>query len=221
MSNTDISERILFEDNHLIIIDKLPGEITQGDKTGDAPLTDYVKAYIKAKYNKPGAVFLGLPHRIDRPTSGIVLLAKTSKALERLNKMFQNKEIQKTYHALVQGQVEQEQATLTHYLKKNEAQNKSYVVKEGLAGAKKAILHYQVLRRLDHYTQLEIKLETGRHHQIRCQMAHMGHILKGDVKYGAKRANTDRSISLLAQKIEFLHPVGGASVIIESRRKLM
>ncbi len=220
MSNIDIENRILFEDNHLIIIDKLVGEITQGDKTGDIPLTEHVKNYLKNKYNKTGEVYLGLPHRIDRPTSGIVLLAKTSKALERLNHMFQNKKIQKTYHALVYNRIEKQQDTLVHFVKKNEGQNKSYVVAENVAGAKKAILHYQVLKLLERYTLLEIKLETGRHHQIRCQLAHIGFPIKGDLKYGAKRSNPDKGISLLAQKIEFLHPVGHEKIEFCSRLSL-
>ncbi|MAW21699.1 MAG: RNA pseudouridine synthase [Flavobacteriales bacterium] len=196
---------ILYEDNHLIAVNKKSGDIVQGDKTGDAPLSDFVKAYIKKKYKKPGEVFLGTIHRLDRPTSGIVLFARTSKALSRMNEQFRNKEVQKTYWAVVDKSPPKDTDTLENYLNKNQKQNKSYVLKE--SNGKQAILKYKLLKKLDNYYHLEIKPETGRHHQIRVQLAHVGCIIKGDLKYGAKRSNKDASIHLLAQKLEFIHPV--------------
>ena len=206
--------QILYEDNHLIAVNKAPGEIVQGDKTGDKPLSDILKDYIKVKYDKPGEVFLGVPHRLDRPTSGVVLFARTSKALVRLNEMFKDHEaIKKTYWAIVQGQPQQPEARLEHYLTRNEAQNKSYVVGNQKSDvrnqteAKLAILNYRTLAHGDHYTLLEVELLTGRHHQIRCQLAAIGCPIKGDLKYGARRSNPDGSICLHAREITFIHPV--------------
>ncbi|MBC8510315.1 MAG: RluA family pseudouridine synthase [Cryomorphaceae bacterium] len=196
---------VLYEDNHIIAINKKSGDIVQGDKTGDAPLSDFVKAYIKKKYNKPGEVFLGTIHRLDRPTSGVVLYARTSKALTRMNEQFREKKVQKTYWAVVDNAPANTSGTLENYLLKNQKQNKSYVTKE--SDGKHAILDFKMLKKLDNFYHLEIKPKTGRHHQIRVQLAHIGCIIKGDLKYGAKRSNKDASIHLLAQKLEFLHPV--------------
>ena len=214
---------VLYEDNHIIAVNKTCNEIVQGDKTGDTPLSEIVKAYIKDKYNKPGEVFLGVPHRLDRPTSGVVLFARTSKALTRLNEMFKEKSIgsnqqqsiKKTYWAIVQGEPKQPEARLENYLVRNEAQNKSYIV-EGRKSkdAKLAILNYRTLAKGDHYTLLEVNLETGRHHQIRCQLAAIGCPVKGDLKYGAKRSNPDGGICLHARKIEFVHPVSKQDICI-------
>ena len=199
---------VLYEDNHIIAVNKTCNEIVQGDKTGDTPLSETVKAYIKAKYNKPGEVFLGVPHRLDRPTSGVVLFARTSKALTRLNEMFKSHEqIKKTYWAIVQGTPKQPEARLQNYLIRNEAQNKSYIAKPGTKDAKLAILSYRTLAKGDHYSLLEINLETGRHHQIRCQLAAIGNPIKGDLKYGAKRSNPDGGICLHARQISLVHPV--------------
>lgn len=199
--------KVIYEDNHIIAVNKQAGEIVQGDKTGDLPLTEIVKKYIKKKYNKPGAVFLGLPHRLDRPTSGVLILARTSKALERLNKMFQKSEVRKTYWAIVEKRPQQHEATLVHFLKKNEKQNKSYAHDQQVKNSKKASLTYRLINSSDNYHLVEIDLHTGRHHQIRTQLAHIGCHIRGDLKYGAKRSNPDGSISLHARKIEFLHPV--------------
>ena len=196
---------VLYEDNHIIAINKKSGDIVQGDKTGDAPLSDFVKAYIKRKYNKPGEVFLGTIHRLDRPTSGVVLYARTSKALTRMNEQFREKKVQKTYWAVVDNAPANTSGTLENYLLKNQKQNKSYVTKG--SDGKHAILDFKMLKKLDNFFHLEIKPKTGRHHQIRVQLAHIGCIIKGDLKYGAKRSNKDASIHLLAQKLEFLHPV--------------
>ena len=199
---------ILYEDNHIIAVNKTCNEIVQGDKTGDTPLSETVKAYIKVKYNKPGEVFLGVTHRLDRPTSGVVLFARTSKALARLNEMFKSHEqIKKTYWAIVQGAPKQPEARLENWLVKNESQNKSYIVKPHTKDAKQAILNYKTLVRGENYTLLEIDLETGRHHQIRCQLAAIGCPIKGDLKYGAKRSNPDGGICLHARQIAFIHPV--------------
>ena len=199
---------VLYEDNHIIAVNKTCSEIVQGDKTGDTPLSEIVKAYIKEKYNKPGEVFLGVTHRLDRPTSGVVLFARTSKALTRLNAMFQSHEqIQKTYWAIVQGCPKQSEGRLENWLIRNEEQNKSYIVKPNANNAKKAILCYRTLVRGENYTLLEVNLETGRHHQIRCQLAAIGCPIKGDLKYGAKRSNPDGGISLHARQIAFIHPV--------------
>jgi len=203
---------VLYEDNHLIAINKKSGDIVQGDKTGDAPLSDFVKSYIKKKYNKPGEVFLGTIHRLDRPTSGVVLYARTSKALSRMNEQFREKQVQKTYWAVVDNSPPNTSGTLENYLQKNQKQNKSYITKN--EGGKHAILDYKLLKKLDNFFHLEIQPKTGRHHQIRVQLAHIGSIIKGDLKYGAKRSNKDASIHLLAQKLEFIHPVTKENIII-------
>lgn len=204
---TALAERILYEDNHLIIIDKQAGEIVQGDKTGDEPLLERVRDYIRVKYEKPGNVFCGLVHRIDRPVSGAVIFAKTSKALERMNNMVKNRQIRKIYWALVEGVPEKENDTLTNFLKKNEKLNKSFCVDERTEGAQKAVLSYKILQKFDRYALLEVELFTGRHHQIRVQLSAMGHCIKGDLKYGAHRSNPDGSISLHAHQLIFEHPV--------------
>lgn len=199
---------VLYEDTHIIAVNKTCNEIVQGDKTGDTPLSEIVKDYIKVKYNKPGAVFLGVPHRLDRPTSGVVLFARTSKALTRLNEMFKSHEqIKKTYWAIVQGCPKVPEARLENYLTRNETLNKSFIAKSNAKEAKLAILTYKTLVRGEHYSLLEINLETGRHHQIRCQLAAIGCPVKGDLKYGAKRSNPDGGISLHARQIAFIHPV--------------
>ncbi len=206
---------VLYEDSHIIAVNKTCNEIVQGDKTGDTPLSEIVKDYIKVKYNKPGAVFLGVTHRLDRPTSGVVLFARTSKALTRLNAMFQSHEqIKKTYWAIVQGCPKVPESRLENWLVRNEAQNKSYITKPGAKEAKQAILSYKTLVKGDHYTLLEVNLETGRHHQIRCQLAAIGCPIKGDLKYGAKRSNPDGGICLHARKIEFIHPVKKENISI-------
>ena len=206
---------ILYEDNHIIAVNKTCNEIVQGDKTGDTPLSETVKAYIKDKYNKPGEVFLGVTHRLDRPTSGVVLFARTSKALTRLNEMFKSHEqIKKTYWAIVQGAPKVPEARLENWLVRNEAQNKSYIAKPGAKEAKQAILSYKTLVKGEHYSLLEVNLETGRHHQIRCQLAAIGCPIKGDLKYGAKRSNPDGGICLHARKIEFIHPVKKENICI-------
>ena len=198
---------VLYEDNHIIIVNKAPGEIVQGDKTGDKPLSEEVKEYLKVKYNKPGNVFCGVTHRLDRPTSGIVVFAKTSKALSRLNAMFKNNEIDKTYWAVVKKLPEKTEATLTHYLIKNERTNKSTAYDVEKPNTKKSVLHYKVIGQSQNYNLLEVDLEKGRHHQIRCQLSKIGSPIKGDLKYGAERSNPDGSISLHARKIAFIHPV--------------
>lgn len=206
---------VLYEDNHIIAVNKTCNEIVQGDKTGDMPLSETVKAYIKEKYNKPGEVFLGVTHRLDRPTSGVVLFARTSKALTRLNEMFKSHEqIRKTYWAIVQGAPKQPEARLENWLTRNETLNKSFIGKPGAKEAKQAILSYKTLVRGENYTLLEINLETGRHHQIRCQLAAIGCPVKGDLKYGAKRSNPDGGICLHARKIEFIHPVKKETICI-------
>ena len=207
MYSTKENLQVLHEDNHIIVVNKRAGDIVQGDKTGDKPLLDVVKEYIKDKYNKPGNVFLGTVHRLDRPTTGIVIYARTSKALERLNKMLRDKTIKKTYWAVVQQQPKKAADTLTNYLKKNPKNNKSTAYTKEVNGSKKAILHYKTLKKLDNYSLLEVDLETGRHHQIRVQLSNIGAIIKGDLKYGAKRSNKDGSIHLHARKIKFTHPV--------------
>lgn len=206
---------ILYEDNHIIAVNKTCNEIVQGDKTGDTTLSEIVKAYIKDKYNKPGEVFLGVTHRIDRPTSGVVLFARTSKALARLNEMFKSHEqIQKTYWAIVQGFPKQPEARLENWLTRNEKLNKSFIANPGTKDAKQAVLSYKTLAKGDHYTLLEVNLETGRHHQIRCQLAAIGCPIKGDLKYGAKRSNPDGGICLHARQIAFIHPVKKEPVTI-------
>lgn len=198
---------VLFEDNHIIVVNKRAGDIVQGDKTGDAPLSDIVKAYLKDKYNKPGNVYLGVVHRLDRPTSGIVLFAKTSKALPRLNKLFAEKSAKKTYWALVKNHPPKTRDTLIHWLKKNPKNNKSTAYIKDTDGSKRAVLHYEVIKALDNFFLLEIGLETGRHHQIRSQLAAIGSPIKGDLKYGFDRSNKDGSISLHSRTLEFVHPV--------------
>ena len=213
---------VLYEDNHIIAVNKTCNEIVQGDKTGDTPLSEIVKAYIKEKYNKPGEVFLGLTHRLDRPTSGVVLFARTSKALTRLNEMFREKSavshqpsaITKTYWAIVQRAPKLPEARLENWLVRNEAQNKSYIAKSGAKESKQAILSYKTLAKGENYTLLEVNLETGRHHQIRCQLAAIGCPIKGDLKYGAKRSNPDGGICLHARQIEFIHPVSKQDICI-------
>lgn len=198
---------VIYEDNHLIIINKAPSEIVQGDKTGDEPLSDKVKKYLKEKYNKPGNVFCGVTHRLDRPTSGVVVFAKTSKALTRLNDMFRNGEIDKTYWAIVKNLPKDTDAELIHFLEKNEKTNKSTAYETEKPHSKKAVLHYKLIAKSDNYFLLEVNLETGRHHQIRCQLSKIGSPIKGDLKYGAQRSNPDGSISLHASHISFIHPV--------------
>lgn len=200
--------QVLYEDNHIIIVNKASSEIVQGDKTGDMPLSEMVKAYIKEKYAKPGAVFLGVVHRIDRPVSGVVVFARTSKALERLNAMFrEGGRIQKTYWAIVKNRPVEPEAKLEHYLVRNEQQNKSYAYSLERAGAKRSVLGYRLLVSMNNYHLLEVSLQTGRHHQIRCQLAKIGSPIKGDLKYGAERSNPDGSICLHARRIRFEHPV--------------
>ena len=205
---------VIYEDNHIIIVHKESGEIVQKDKTGDTPLSDIVKDYIKEKYQ--GNVFLGVVHRLDRPVSGLVVFARTSKALSRLNEMFRKGEVHKTYWALVQPSPSINEATLTNWLTRNEQQNKSYAYNKEVPQSKKAVLSYRQIAQGDQFSLLEIKLMTGRHHQIRCQLAHMGCPIKGDLKYGAKRSNPDGSISLMARRIEFTHPVSQKTICVES-----
>jgi 23S rRNA pseudouridine1911/1915/1917 synthase len=199
--------QVLFEDNHIIVVNKRPGDIVQGDKTGDKPLSEVVKSYLKEKYNKPGNVYLGVVHRLDRPTSGIVLFAKTSKALPRLNKLFQEKAAQKTYWAIVKNAPPKKSDTLVHFLKRNPKQNKSYAHIKEVPESKKAILEYRLLKKLDNYFLLEVDLHTGRHHQIRSQLSAIGSPIKGDLKYGFDRSNKDASIHLHARELKFIHPV--------------
>lgn len=199
--------QILYEDNHLLIVNKAPGEIVQGDKTGDKPLSDIVADYLKTKYHKPGAAFVGVPHRLDRPTSGIVIFAKTSKALSRLCDMFRRGDVEKTYWALVAQRPPKESDRLEHWLVRNEKQNKSYASDRERPGSQLAVLRYQLLVSLTRYHLVEVMLETGRHHQIRCQLAHIGCPIRGDLKYGFDRSNPDGSISLHARRVRFDHPV--------------
>ncbi|WP_299528754.1 RluA family pseudouridine synthase [uncultured Lutibacter sp.] len=214
MASTKNNLSVLFEDNHFIIINKQSGDIVQGDKTGDTPLSDIVKEYIKEKYNKPGNVFLGVVHRLDRPTTGIIVFAKTSKSLERFNKMLRDKTVNKTYWAVVKNKPAKNSDTLTGYLKKNPKNNKSTSYSSEIEGSKKSILHYKLLKSLDNYHLLEVDLETGRHHQIRCQLAAIGSPIKGDLKYGFDRSNKDASIHLHARKIVFTHPVAKETISI-------
>ena len=205
--------KVVYEDNHIIIVDKCSGEIVQGDKTGDKPLSETVKEYIKEKYNKPGNVFLGVVHRLDRPVSGLVVFAKTSKALSRLNDMFRTGDVHKTYWAIVKRRDIAMEGTLTDWLTRNERQNKSYAHEREVPGAKKAVLKYKVRAVADNYMLIEVTLLTGRHHQIRCQLSHMGCPIKGDLKYGAPRSNPDGSISLLSRRVEFVHPVSKETIV--------
>ncbi len=202
-----ILKDILYEDNHLIILNKKVSEIVQGDRTGDLPLTEKVKDHIRKRDNKPGEVYLGLPHRLDRPVSGVIVFAKTSKALARMSEIFRSKNVKKTYWAIVKEKPENESQTLTNYLKKNEKQNKSYVCAQDVKGAKEASLTYKIAGRSDNYYLLEVDLHTGRHHQIRAQLASIGCPVKGDLKYGSPRSNKNKGISLHARSIEFIHPV--------------
>ncbi len=206
--------KVLHEDNHIIIVNKRPGDIVQGDKTGDKPLSEVVKSYLKEKYNKPGNVYLGVVHRLDRPTSGIVVFSKTSKALPRLNKLFQDKKAKKTYWAVVKNPPPNEEGELVHYMKRNSKQNKSYAHIKEVPESKKAILDYRLLKKLDNYYLLEIDLHTGRHHQIRSQLSSIGSPIKGDLKYGFDRSNKDASIHLHSRELKFIHPVSKESIRI-------
>lgn len=205
---------VVYEDNHIIIVAKAPGEIVQGDKTGDRTLIDDVKAYIKEKYAKPGEVFLGTVHRLDRPVSGLVVYARTSKALTRLNRMFRDGEVHKTYHAIVPSEPAARELTLTHYLTRNEKQNKAYAHAKEVPGSKCAVLDVRPLKRGDRTQLVEVNLHTGRHHQIRCQLAAIGLPIRGDLKYGAPRSNPDGSICLHARHIEFVHPVSKQTISV-------
>lgn len=199
--------QILHEDNHIIVVNKRVGDIVQGDKTGDKPLSEVVKEYIKEKYNKPGEVFLGVVHRLDRPTTGIVVFARTSKALTRLNELFSNRETQKTYWAVVKNKPPKDNDNLVHYLKRNEKNNTSKAHLKEIPESKKASLDYKTIKVLDNYYALEINLHTGRHHQIRAQLSAIGCPIKGDLKYGSDRSNPDGGIHLHARKLAFVHPV--------------
>lgn len=210
----ELTDRILYEDNHLIIVNKKPSEIVQEDRTGDSPLGVLVKRYLKEKFGKPGDVFLGVTHRIDRPVSGAVVFARTSKALSRINKMLKDQDLKKTYWAVVKKLPEVPSATLENYLLKREKPNKSFVVTEGTEGAKYASLTYKVIASSKHYHLLEIELHTGRHHQIRVQLSAMGSPVKGDLKYGYPRSNSDGSILLHARSLEFIHPVSKAPISV-------
>ncbi len=208
--------QVVYEDNHIIIVYKQSGEIVQGDKTGDKPLSDTVKEWIKARYNKPGNVFLGVVHRLDRPVAGLVMFGKTSKATSRLNAMFREGQVHKTYWAIVSGTPKADEATLDNWLVRNEKQNKSYAYDHEVPNSKHALLRYKVIARSDNYTLLAVDLLTGRHHQIRCQLAHAGMPIKGDLKYGARRSNPDGSISLLSHRMSFVHPVSKKTIDITS-----
>ena len=207
---------VVYEDNHIIIVNKRSGEIVQGDKTGDRPLSELVKDYIKEKYQKPGAVFLGVVHRLDRPVAGLVVFARTSKALARLNKMFAEGQVHKTYWAVVESKPQVEEGVLEHWLVRNEQQNKSYAHDHEVPRSKKAILKYRLLGQSERYYLLEVNLMTGRHHQIRCQLAKMGCPIKGDLKYGARRSNPDGSISLMSRHVQFIHPVSQKLIAVEA-----
>ena len=207
---------VLYEDNHIIIVNKAPGEIVQGDKTGDTPLLEQVKLYIKEKYQKPGNVFLGVVHRLDRPVSGVVVFARTGKALARLNEMFRTGSVKKTYHAIVANAPQQEAATLEHWITRNERQNKAYAHPREVKDSKRAVLDYRTRGHSERYARLEVRLHTGRHHQIRCQLSTLGMPIRGDLKYGAKRSNPDGSISLLSHHVEFIHPVSKQKIVLDS-----
>ncbi len=214
MNEQSISDRILYEDNHLIAVNKLPSEIVQGDKTGDVPLSEDVKQYIKQKYNKPGNVFLGVIHRIDRPASGVVVFARTGKALTRMNELVKERRIEKRYWAIVKNRPENDKGELRNFLLKNEKKNKSFVVESKKERAKEAILTYCLINESRDYKLLEINLLTGRHHQIRAQLSAIGCPIKGDLKYGFDRSNKDASISLHARSVSFIHPVTKEQIII-------
>lgn len=207
---------VVYEDNHIIIVNKTASEIVQGDKTGDTPLSETVKHYLKEKYQKPGNVFIGVTHRLDRPVSGLVVFAKTSKALSRLNEMFKNGNVKKTYWAVVKNRPPQEEGILEHWMVRNEKQNKSYAYDKERPQSKKAILNYRLIAASDNYNLLEVDLKTGRHHQIRCQLAKMGCPIKGDLKYGFPRSNPDGSICLHARSIRFIHPVSKEFIEVEA-----
>lgn len=207
---------VIYEDNHLIVVSKTASEIVQGDKTGDTPLSELVKAYLKEKYAKPGNVFVGVAHRLDRPVSGLVVMAKTSKALARLNDMFRTGEVHKTYWAVVKNLPRDPEGELVHWLVRNEKQNKSYAYDREVKDAKKAVLRYRVIGHSDNYHLLEVQLLTGRHHQIRCQLAKMGCPIKGDLKYGSPRSNPDGSICLHARRVNFIHPVSKLPIELEA-----
>ena len=198
---------VVYEDNHIIVVNKTASEIVQADKTGDTPLSETVKQYLKEKYQKPGNVFLGVTHRLDRPVSGLVIFAKTSKALTRLNEMFRAGEVKKTYWAVVKNAPQESEGELVHFLVRNEKQNKSYAYDKEVPNSKKAVLDYRLIGRSENYYLLEVDLKTGRHHQIRCQLAKMGCPIKGDLKYGSPRSNPDGSICLHARRVRFVHPV--------------
>jgi 23S rRNA pseudouridine1911/1915/1917 synthase len=215
LSNAEIAKRVLFEDNHILIVNKKSGELVQADKTGDEPLVESAKKYIKEKYNKPGEAFLGVPHRIDRPTSGIIMFARTSKALSRLSEIFKEKtKIKKTYWAITTQNMPEKSGTLINHLYREQSKNKSYVKISPVKGSKEAILHYKVLATSDRYFLVEVVIETGRHHQIRAQLANVGAYIKGDLKYGAPRNNPDMSISLHARALSFEHPVTNETVSV-------
>lgn len=214
--NTVLADRVLYEDNHLIVINKLPSEIVQGDKTGDEPLSESVKDYIKKKYKKPGAVFLGVIHRLDRPVSGITIFARTGKALSRMNELIKNRDIKKTYWAIVKKKPKEDEATLCHFLVRKEKINKSFAHQKFVNNSKEAVLSYKVIEESNDYHLLEVDLKTGRHHQIRAQLSAIGCPIKGDLKYGFPRSNRDKSISLHACKIEFVHPVKKEPITISA-----
>lgn len=207
---------VVYEDNHIIVVNKDASEIVQGDKTGDVPLSDKVKSYLKEKYQKPGNVFVGVVHRLDRPVSGLVVFAKTSKALTRLNDMFRNNEVHKVYWAIVKNAPQEPEGELVHWLVRNEKQNKSYAYERERKDAKRAVLRYRLIARSENYHLLEVNLLTGRHHQIRCQLAKMGCPIKGDLKYGFPRSNPDGSISLHARRVSFVHPVSRLPIELEA-----
>lgn len=212
----DLAGRILYEDNHLLILNKRPGEIVQGDKTGDEPLSETLKAFIARRDSKPGHVFMGVPHRLDRPVSGISVFAKTSKCLERLNEAFRSGNVHKTYWALTCGRPDPQEGELVHFLIRNEKQNKSYAYDTQKNGSKKAVLRYRVIKDTDRYHLVEVELLTGRHHQIRCQLSTIGCPIKGDLKYGAPRSNRDGGISLHARSIRFTHPTRDEEIFVEA-----
>lgn len=207
---------VVYEDNHIIVVNKTASEIVQADKTGDKPLSETVKQYLKEKYQKPGNVFIGVTHRLDRPVSGLVIFAKTSKALTRLNEMFRTNAVKKTYWAVVKNAPKEPEGELVHFLVRNEKQNKSYAYEKEVPNSKKAVLDYRLIARSDHYYLLEVDLKTGRHHQIRCQLAKMGCPIKGDLKYGAQRSNPDGSICLHARRVRFVHPVSKELIELEA-----
>lgn len=206
--------KILYEDNHIIVVNKAAGEIVQGDKTGDESLCESLKKFLKEKYNKPGNVFVGLPHRLDRPVSGVVVFAKTSKALERLNEMFRNGNVKKIYWAITKEAPQEHEAELSHWILRNEKKNKSFAYNKEVKGSKHALLHYRHIAASQNYNLIEVELKTGRHHQIRCQLSAIGCPIKGDLKYGAARSNVDGSISLHARHVEFIHPVSKTPISI-------